>query len=156
MFLLSKLSEALCSSITALCVREHSLLRTKRVPSTFLVLQLVTNRGLESVPGRTNQYLEGPQMDPNIHVVVLPEIGWFFKVLTLVPYLWQTEAPKRCLEELFVLRVLRTYDNYFMMGHSHWAYSGLFCIHNIAYKLLKHAPKHRQHHICCKKKNHSA
>ena len=27
----------------------------------FLVLQLVTNRGLMSVPGRTNQYLEEPQ-----------------------------------------------------------------------------------------------
>ena len=28
----------------------------------FLVLQLVTNRGL-SVPGRTNQYLQGPQLE---------------------------------------------------------------------------------------------
>ena len=27
----------------------------------FLVLQLVSNGGLVSVPGRTNQYLEGPQ-----------------------------------------------------------------------------------------------
>ena len=27
----------------------------------FLVLQFVTNRGLVSVPGRTNQYLEEPQ-----------------------------------------------------------------------------------------------
>ena len=29
----------------------------------FLVLQLVTNRGLVSVTGRTNQYLEGPQLE---------------------------------------------------------------------------------------------
>ena len=27
----------------------------------FFVLQLVTNRGLYSVPGRTKQYLEGPR-----------------------------------------------------------------------------------------------
>ena len=36
-------------------------LRTKSIlRSIFLVLQLVTNRGQVSVPGRTNQYLEGP------------------------------------------------------------------------------------------------
>ena len=34
---------------------------TKYFQAPFLVLQLVTNRGLVSVPGWTNQYLDGPQ-----------------------------------------------------------------------------------------------
>ena len=38
----------------------------------FLVLQLVTNRGLMSVHGRTNQCLEGLQKGSNIPNLVLP------------------------------------------------------------------------------------
>ena len=40
----------------------------KYIQAPFLVLQLVTNRGLQSVPGRTKQHQEGP----NKPIMVLP------------------------------------------------------------------------------------
>ena len=52
----------------------------------FLVLQVVTNRVLYSVPGK---------MDPKIPIVVLPGTIWSFQVLNRVLYLWQPEAPKK-------------------------------------------------------------
>ena len=84
-------------------------LRRKVLPSTyFLVLQLVTNRGLYPVPRRTKWYLERPwqahwgsggkgmlvQVDPNMPVMVLPDTIWSFQVLDRVLYLWQAEASK--------------------------------------------------------------
>ena len=86
--------------------------RKKVHPSTyFLVLQLVTNRGLYSVPGRTKWYLEapwqaywGPDGASRYHLV-----------LNRILYLWQAGAPKigawkylfflecNCLRDSFVL-----------------------------------------------------
>ena len=60
----------------------------KYFQAPLMVLQLVTNRGLE----RFNQYLEGPQqVGPNIPIVVLPCMDWYFQVLARVPYLWQAK-----------------------------------------------------------------
>ena len=45
-----------------------------------------------------------PSRWSNRPVVVLPGTDWSFQVLAQVPYLWQAEAQKICLELLFVLR----------------------------------------------------
>ena len=80
----------------------------------FLVLWLVTNRGLYLIPGRTKWYLEAPwqaywgpdgiwkdndrhirvQMDPKLPIMVLPDTIWSFQILNRVLHLWQAEAPK--------------------------------------------------------------
>ena len=39
---------------------EEYAVRKKYFQAPYLVLQIVTNRGLYSVPGRTKWYLEGP------------------------------------------------------------------------------------------------
>ena len=102
-------------------VPEHS--KNKRYfQAPFSVLQLVTYRGLVSVPGRTNHYLEGPWqeypntsgpqysycglsrywlLNPSIPIVVLPRTDLSFKGLVRVPYLWQAEAPKKVILNTF-------------------------------------------------------
>ena len=50
-----------CPALPALLFHSFYTLQKKYFRAPFLVLQLVTNRGLVPVPGRTNQYLEGPQ-----------------------------------------------------------------------------------------------
>ena len=61
----------LCPSVVTGCtdlVGDHTLRKKKYCEATLLVLQLVTNRGLQSVPGRTlhdrNVFI---LLDPNIH-----------------------------------------------------------------------------------------
>ena len=66
-------------------------LRKKYFRAPFLVLQVVTNRGL--------------LMDPKIPIMVLPGTIWSFQVLNRVLYLWQPEAPKKVLWSTFFLRV---------------------------------------------------
>ena len=72
-----------------ICKVEPYTLRKKDTSKhLFLVLQLVTNRGLYSVP------IWKDQVDPNMPVMVLPDTIWSFRVLHRVLYLWQAEAPK--------------------------------------------------------------
>ena len=75
---------------------------------TFLVLQLVTNRELVSVPSRANQYVEGPQKENKSppgpqYSYCGPSRYWLA--------FWDTDMnklknQKRYLEKHFVLRVL--------------------------------------------------
>ena len=76
-------------------------LRTKN-PSKHLFWCFILSQTWDSC-----QYLEGSistWKDHNGNIGVSLE-SRSFRVVTQVPYLWQAETPKRCLEALFVLRV---------------------------------------------------
>ena len=69
-------------------------LRKKYFQAPFLVLQLVTNRGLNSVPGGPNSTWKdhdrniGVQVDKDILIIVLPGTIWSFQVLTGILYIF--------------------------------------------------------------------
>ena len=69
-------------------------------------------------------------LDPNMHIMVLPDTIWPFQVLNRVLYLWQSETPKKVLWSTFFLWAwrsiwpsegVRAHVNYLMVG-SFWGH----------------------------------
>ena len=62
------------------------------------------------VSGRTMIGISFVQADPKMPIMVLPDTIWSFQAPNIVLYLWQSEAPKRCLEILFFLKCVSSQE----------------------------------------------